>query len=547
MSGIDFAAPQWFLLSLVLPFALGLKVWSRSRGVKAVEKLVAPSLRRQLVQKASPGTEWLVFLLQLFAVFFLILAAARPQWGDRVEETFTDGRNLFIAMDTSRSMLAEDLAPNRLERAKLTAKDLIRNLRGDRIGLIAFAGKPFVLAPLTVDHDAVLEAVEQLDTDVVPRGGTNVIQPVLLAMKTMKEANAPLGALILFSDGEDWEGKEEWASFRKQTKDSQLLVITIGVGTESGGIVPDLKKGPGHFVRDETGEVVRSTLQPEALQQLSEETSGTYVTMGQRSSVSEVVQRALRRLETQKLQAGEERIPIERYGIPLFLGMLLLVLSHLAPRMSSAGATVGSLGGPTRGLVGVISLGVFFLGFSTRTEADEGLKQYEKGQYPESQAAYLGQMARALFPQEKQRLAMGLGAAALRGGDSGGAKQAFAETLLSSDPRLQFQAHYNLGQALYQSGRKQFAEGQRNGAISELELAIRHFEASLRLKPQSRASRENADFIREQLEKLKQLPPPPPPEDNPSPSSEPPPPDNQQPPPNQPPPSPPEGSPPPPP
>ncbi len=331
---IDFASPQWFVLLLILPFLVGLKVWSRTRSSRGVDAFVSKRLQPELVRKAPAPADWIAFGLQLLGIALLIVSAARPQWGYREVETLTEGRNVIIAIDTSNSMLAEDLQPNRLTRAKLAAQDLVRNLPADRIGLIAFAGKAFAQAPLTVDHEAVLESIDQLDTEVIARGGTNLSEPAILALQTMKEAETSLAALVIFSDGEDLEGDSQLQTLKDLVGDSTLLIVSVGVGTESGGIIPDpVTNKPGVFIKDEEGNIVRSRLNPLALRNLAEMTDGIYLNMGSESSVSDVVRQALRKLEAQELQADASRIPIERYAIPLVAAMLMLVLSYSWPQV----------------------------------------------------------------------------------------------------------------------------------------------------------------------------------------------------------------------
>lgn len=164
---IDFAVPQWFILTLFLPFLAGLKWWSRSRAAAAVDGIVAKRLQPRLVKRRPCWADWTGFGLQGLALLAFITALARPQWGFQQIETSTSQRNIFLAIDTSRSMLATDVQPNRLERAKLLAQDLVRNLPADRLGVIAFAGKAFIQAPLTIDHAAVIETISQLDVEVL--------------------------------------------------------------------------------------------------------------------------------------------------------------------------------------------------------------------------------------------------------------------------------------------------------------------------------------------------------------------------------------------
>jgi len=548
---IDFAAPHWFLLVLILPFVVGLKIWSRQYGNRVADRMVAKRLQGRLLRRVPPLADWLLFGVHLVAILCLIAAAARPQWGYREIETATEGRNVFLAIDTSRSMLAEDVRPNRLERAKRAAQDLVRNLPSDRVGLIAFAGRPFVLAPLTVDHEAVLEAIWQLDTEVVPRGGTNLAKPALMALDAMAEAETSLAALVLFSDGEDHEGEAEFSEFRLRAQDSGLLVISVGVGTAKGAILQDPSRGPGHFVRDGEGRVVRSRLEAGGVRRLSEATDGLYVTLGNRASISQVVGEALQRLDTQQLKARETRVPVERYWLPLVLGLTLLVVAHVSP-MAWFARVSSRQPERLRARAPAATAAVVFLlcllggpGGARVRAAEDAWNLYRSGEYVEAQARFMRELAGARFERDREALHFGLGAAAYRSGDYEGAKHAFAEVLLSDDPEIRERAHYNLGNTLYEAGRDRFPD-EIAGAIAQMESAVRHYEATLRLNPGHRKAARNLEFVRDLLDKLRQLAPqqpdePPHPQESPGDSPPEDPPEGDEPDPPEPPPSPPPG------
>ena len=179
----------------------------------------------------------MAYIFHLLALAFFIIALAKPQMGYTEHEVSGKGRNVMIAMDVSRSMLATDIAPNRLQRAKLAVQDLITALPQDRIGLIAFSGRAFVQAPLTIDHTAILESIEQLDTETIPRGGTNIAMAIELAMETFNKTESANHALVLFSDGDELEGTALEAA--QKAKQEDIIVVAIGVGTTSGSIIPD--------------------------------------------------------------------------------------------------------------------------------------------------------------------------------------------------------------------------------------------------------------------------------------------------------------------
>jgi Ca-activated chloride channel family protein len=511
---IDFAVPQWFILSLLLPFLAGLKWWSRSRATISVNRIVAPRLQPQLVRRLPWWADWTGFGLQLLALLAFITALARPQWGFSQMETSTAERNVFIAIDTSRSMLAEDVQPNRLERAKLLAQDLVRTLPADRIGVIAFAGKAFIQAPLTVDHEAVLETLSQLDVEVIPRGGTNLTSPVLLALDSMRQAETSLAAMVIFSDGEDMEGQKDKDQLSRELQNARLLVVSVGAGTAAGGIIPDPEHA-GQFLKDESGQIVRTRLNPAGLQELSELSGGSYVDMGSEGSVTAIVQQALRKLESQRLRAEDVRVPHERYAIPLAAGMILLLLSHLWPLLTGAAPArsraVGS--GTTVCLGGLLALFSLVPG-ARATSVDAGLDAYRSGKYKDSQELFTAAMVKQPLRLVKEHCEFGIGAAAYRDGDFETAREAFGQALLTSDRSLQAKAHYNLANCLFQTGRAQ-VPSDRKAATEQWQAALAHYDAARRLNPDEPGAKQNRDFVQKLLDDLNNQPPPPEPKKDP--------------------------------
>jgi Ca-activated chloride channel family protein len=506
---IDFATPQWFALSLILPFLAGLKWWSRSRAAAAVDGIVAKRLQAQLVKRPPWWVDWTGFGLQLLAILAFITALARPQWGFHQIETSTSERNIFLAIDTSRSMLAEDVQPNRLERAKLLAQDLVRNLPADRLGVIAFAGKAFIQAPLTIDHDAVIETIAQLDVEVIPRGGTNLTGPALLAIESLRDTENSLAALLLFSDGEDLEGEKDRAQLTRQITDSKLLIISIGAGTTAGGIIPD-PENPGSFLKDESGQIVRTRLNPAALRELSEVSGGVYVDMGSESSVTTVVQQALRKLESARLRAEDVRVPHERYAIPLTAGMILLLLSHLWPNLT------GLVRQPKRiaKQVSAAFIPLVAVLAPTGDQANaqsaspiDALQAYRIGKFSEAQELFTAISSQTPLTLAREYCQFGIGAAAYRAGDFETAKESFGQALLTRDRSLREKSHYNLANALFESGRL-LAPTERDSAKTQWEAALTHYNLALALNAGNAAARQNHQFVEELLKQMANEPPP---------------------------------------
>ena len=177
----------------------------------------------------------------LFGLGLAMVSLAEPRWGYTFQNVKRKGIDLLLAVDTSRSMLANDVQPDRLERVKLAAQDLIAQLEGDRVGLIAFAGRAFVQAPLTIDYDAVVEAINELDTAIIPEGGTNISEAIDLAQRTYGKSAVGNRALVIFTDGEELSGDAIKAA--KAAADAGVRIFTIGVGTAQGVAYPGSRGG----------------------------------------------------------------------------------------------------------------------------------------------------------------------------------------------------------------------------------------------------------------------------------------------------------------
>ncbi|MFM8788804.1 MAG: VWA domain-containing protein, partial [Chthoniobacterales bacterium] len=194
----------WVLNALwLLPLVVALFWWSEQRRKSAIGRIVAPKLRALLAGTASPFRRWFRSFCVIAALGLLVAALAGPRLGYDTLEVPHRGRDVIIAVDVSRSMLATDVVPTRLDRAKLLAEDLIGELGSDRIGLVAFAGSAFLQAPLTLDHGAVLTALDELDTNVIPKGGTNLAAAIAAAEDAFGKAEGFSRAVVIISDGEE--------------------------------------------------------------------------------------------------------------------------------------------------------------------------------------------------------------------------------------------------------------------------------------------------------------------------------------------------------
>lgn len=269
-----FGEPHYFHLLWLIPILTIIFLWARRKKLRLMEQfcgsplmpyLARPDLRKIQRNKAA---------LMILGIFFMVIALAQPQWGFEWENLKQEGVDIIIAVDVSNSMLAGDIKPNRLERAKRKIADLIKMLDGDRIGLVAFAGASFLQCPLTLDYSAAEIFLDSIDTDLIPVPGTAIGQAIRTAVKAFSQTERKSKALILLTDGEDHEGKALQAA--REAKEQGVVIFTIGIGQEMGAPMPSLKSGKG-FKKDKSGEVVISRLNETVLQKIALETGGSYV------------------------------------------------------------------------------------------------------------------------------------------------------------------------------------------------------------------------------------------------------------------------------
>src|ERR1700720_2152201 len=272
---MSFGAPQWFWGLLAIPVLVGLFVCAEQRAGRRLQEFVSPRLLPQLAGTVNRFRRALRFAFVLLGLALAIVSLAQPRWGYTYEDVKRKGLDLFIAVDTSRSMLSNDVQPNRLERVKLATQDLIDELQGDRVGLIAFAGRAFIQAPLTIDYGAAVESINELDTKTIPEGGTNISEAIALATQTFGKSAMGNRALIIFTDGEELSG--DAVSEAKKAADTGVKIFTVGVGTTQGSLIPIEGNGEPGFVKDAKGQVVKSKLDENRLREIAQATGGNYL------------------------------------------------------------------------------------------------------------------------------------------------------------------------------------------------------------------------------------------------------------------------------
>jgi len=319
----------WVLYLLWMVPAAGI-LWhtlSKRRSMPAAT-LVSPEMARRLAPVAHPTRRLWQLILFMTGLLLALLAAARPQWGMREETVFQKGRDLMIALDVSRSMLANDVHPSRLGRAKVDLLDLVKQLRGDRVGLIAFRGRPVLLCPLTTDYGFLTQMLEGAGPYSAPRGETSIGDAIQESLKSFESDSGSHRAIVLVSDGEDLAGRVEEAL--RQAREKNVAIFTVGFGSTDGSQLPveGDKKGVLLF----QGTEVISKLNHELLGDIATRTGGAYVPVGMANvKLGNLYRDHLSRISAREQEESLQRRVIERYQLFLLAAVLcFLAVAYLS-------------------------------------------------------------------------------------------------------------------------------------------------------------------------------------------------------------------------
>jgi len=272
---MSFAYPYLLLLLSCIPVVGIIWVWLFRRSRASMNRLISPALQAKLVPVHTQGRFYAQFTLIILGLTALIFAAARPQWGRKDEKVFTRGRNLVIALDVSRSMLAQDVHPNRLGRAKADIMDLIGELKGDRAALLAFRNKGALLCPLTTDYSFLRQALDGTSPESAPRGETDIGDAIRKSLEALDPALDEHNAILLISDGDDLKGGALEAA--RDAASRNIPIFTVGIGDTAGATIPDeTKKGSVQF----KGTTVTTKLMDATLDAIAKASNGRYIPLG---------------------------------------------------------------------------------------------------------------------------------------------------------------------------------------------------------------------------------------------------------------------------
>ena len=290
-----FANPEYLYLLVIIPALIVLFLWALHDRRKRLARFGDPETVRSLMPEASTGRIKLKFALFVTALALLLLAAARPQFGSKLREQKSKGIEMMLAIDISNSMLAEDFAPNRLERTKYAIDKLFDGLQQDRVGVIVFAGDATVQLPITSDYRMAKAFAKRISPSMASVQGTSIGKALSLAEMSFSSDGDASRAIILITDGEDHEGEVMEAAQR--AADQGIKIFAIGIGTPEGAPI----QIGDEFIKDEKGDMVVSKLDEQMLQEITQITGGAYVRATKQSIGLDEIVRTINDMEQSEL------------------------------------------------------------------------------------------------------------------------------------------------------------------------------------------------------------------------------------------------------
>jgi Ca-activated chloride channel family protein len=458
----------WTVPLLLLVFILGIKKRTKIlTGFASARGLAAIAPRQMYTRR-----RWIKTALILPALFFMAVALSGPQYGYRWQEIERKGIDIIIALDCSRSMLATDIKPSRLDRAKREVFDLLGMLKGDRVGLVAFAGTAFLQCPLTIDYEAFYLFLNVLSPEFLPVGGTDIPGAVITALSGFNHKDNSAKAVILITDGESTTGDPMSAA--EKAKAAGVKLFTIGVGKDDGVPVPNEQGG---FKKDASGKIVITRLDEGSLKKMALLTGGTYVrSVAGDMDLDAVYNSEIRgKMDVSTLSSGRKQVWEDRYQWFLILALVMLIADLLLPSTTKA-VRVPIL------LLALVCSPSLALASDVYQSIQKGLEAYQSQDY---EAALKYFIDAQLEDPDRSEILYNIGSAYYKLGDFNAALENYSHVLNSENKSIKHKALYNRGNANYR--------------MNKLEDAISDYEAALKIDPGDQEARQNLDFVKKKI------------------------------------------------
>jgi len=491
-----FFDPAWLYAGVCATVMVAVFLWwSEIRKAQRLERFAASKLLAGLAAARSRGKTATSCTLLALAALLLFVTLARPQWGTRQRKAVPKGIDVLIALDVSQSMLARDIRPNRIERVKLGISNLLDKVKGDRLGLIAFAGTSFLQCPLTLDHSAFRRTLREMDVGVIKRQGTDLAQPIEEAGRSFSKSDNDR-FLIMISDGEDLE--QRGLSKAKEAAKEGIRIYTVGIGSKKGTNIPldPIEEQASNFLKDPNGKVVVTTMDDSNLRSIAEVTGGKYYPLGPTGEGLVKIVEELQAIGQQKRHALlTEELPIERYQSFLLLAVVLLLGEFLLGnrhRLHTLGPSLGLL------------LLIFLPSCLRKDNVKRAEEAHENKDYAKAAAFYEAELNATLAESDQgdPRLYLNTGLAHLEAGNFARAEvyleQALDKTV--DEPSLQSTILNALGNLRYAEANQALDAQNVVSARNAWEKALRNYDSAVAIDGNRKAI-ANREELSKQLEK----------------------------------------------
>ena len=473
-----------YLLIALVPLLIWMIYAEKSRR-KQRNKLIEKKLFNKIVPEFNPRSHWLRNILISLTFVFAILALANPQWANKREKVKVQSSDIFIALDISRSMLGQDISPNRLERSKKTIEKLIDKLKGNRIGLIFFAGDAFMKMPLTTDYAAAKLFVKSADPDLIENQGTAIEEAINIAEKGFDEKEKHQRAMVIISDGEDHDG--DAINKAKEAHKNGLVIFAIGVGTSKGAFIPYKNRyGVEQYKKDENGNYIKSKLNEELLNEIADVGGGKYYSILEGDKIIENIAGQLEKIEKREVEQRSFTHYDSFFQYFLFLAILALILTFIITDSKLR------MNGIKKTLTIMIFLFVAFnlsaqSGHKLRLDAD---KLYTKEKYEDAEIKY----KKALEKENEYKGNFNLGNTLYKENRYEESAEAYEKALKETgDSLIRSKIYHNLGNSYFQQ--------------KKYDKSLENYKQALRLNPVDQNTRKNLAIVKQiikQQQKQKQ-------------------------------------------
>jgi Ca-activated chloride channel family protein len=322
-----FANPDFLYLLLLLPVLVILWILNEMRKKRALKRLGESELVSKILPELSGTRPWIKFLLQFIAISAVIIILARPQFGSRLEEVKKQGVEVIIALDVSNSMLAQDIQPDRLTRAKQALARLIDNLENDKIGLIVFAGDAYTQIPITTDYISAKMFLETINPDMVPKQGTAIGAAIDLGMRSFTPGEGKSKAMIIITDGENHE--DDPVAKASEAASAGIIIHTIGIGSPEGVPVPVIRGGKRDYLKDKDGNTVITRLDEEVLKKIAINGEGSYVRASSSNIGLDEIYGEIKKMKTSEMESTMYTEYNDQFQIFAVIGLFFLLFDFI--------------------------------------------------------------------------------------------------------------------------------------------------------------------------------------------------------------------------